>query len=272
MSTSNTRPIAVVTGASSGIGAVYADRLAGRGHDLVLVARRQDRLAALARRLEADHGAAVETVVADLTRDDDLVRVERVLAENPRVAVLVNNAGNGRVGASVDISAADTDATIALNVTALTRLSRAVLPGFLQRDRGTIVNIASAVAVLPFPATSLYSGSKAFVFNYSQGLQQEVQGTGVRVQVVLPAATATEFFDHAGVPLSAFDPAVVMDVDDMVDAALAGLDQGEPVTLPSLDDAELWTRYRAAAEAIFEATQTGRPAPRYRGAGERLSA
>ena len=262
-SSSSNKPVAVVTGASSGIGAMYAERLASRGYDLVLVARRAERLQTLSARLSQAHGATVEAVDADLTKEAGLARVEGLLATNPRVAMLVNNAGNGKLGATVDMSADDAASTIALNITALTRLTRAVLPAFLSRDAGAIINIASVMALHALAITSLYSGTKGFVLNFSRGLQEELAGTGVRVQAVLPAGVATEFYDQAGIPLSAFDPAAVMTAEDMVDAALAGFDQGEAVTLPSVHDNSLWNAYDSARAALFGATQTGIPAPRY---------
>jgi short-subunit dehydrogenase len=261
-----TKPIAVVTGASAGIGAVYAERLAARGYDLALVARRAERLEALAATLSQAHGTKVEVIGADLTKERDLARVETLLATDPDVSLLVNNAGNGKLRSTADMSAEDAAATIALNVTALTRLTHAVLPAFLSRNAGTIINVASVMALHSLPITSLYSGTKGYVLNFSRGLQEELAGTGVRVQVVLPAGTATEFYDQAGIPLSAFDPALVMTSEDMVDAALAGLDRGEALTLPSLHDGALWDTYDAARAALFAATQTGVPAPRYRAA------
>lgn len=260
---SGTKPVAVVTGASSGIGAVYAERLAARGFDLVLVARRAERLQALSAKVSQAHGVKVEVVDADLTNEVGLVRVEDVLATNPRVAMLVNSAGNGKLGSAVDMSAKDTASTIALNVTALTRLTRAALPAFLSRNSGAIINISSVMALHSLAITSLYSGTKGFVLNFSRGLQEELAGTGVRVQVVLPAGVATEFYDQAGIPLSAFDPAAVMTTENMVDAALAGFDQGEAVTLPSVHDSSLWDTYDAARTVLFGATQIGIPAPRY---------
>lgn len=256
-------PIAVITGASSGIGAVYADRLAARGYDLVLVARRIDRLRTLADSLSAAHQVEVQAIEADLTDEAGLARVEQLLRSDERVALLVNNAGNGKLSGTLDMSDADTASTIALNLVAPTRLARAVLPAFVKRDAGAIINIASVMALHALPITTLYSATKSYVLMFSRGLQGELQGTGVRVQVVLPAGTATEFYDQAGLPLSALDPAVVMTTENLVDAALAGFDAGEAVTLPSVHDAELWTAYDAAQDALFGATQVGSPAPRY---------
>ena len=257
------KPVAVVTGASSGIGAVYADRLAARGHDLVLVARRIERLCKLADALSAAHGVEVRPVEADLTDVVALTRVEDLLRSDERVALLVNNAGNGKLSGTAAMSDADTAGTIALNVVAPTRLARAVLPAFLKRNKGAVINIASVMALESLPITTLYSATKSFVLTFSRGLQGELAGTGVRVQAVLPAGTATEFYDQSGIPLSAFDPAVVMTTEDLVDAALAGFDRGEEVTLPSVHDAELWTAYERARTVLFGATQVGTPAPRY---------
>ncbi|TIR13596.1 MAG: SDR family NAD(P)-dependent oxidoreductase, partial [Mesorhizobium sp.] len=141
---------------------------------------------------------------------------------------------------TINTSDENAASTIALNITALTRLTRAALPAFLSRNAGAIINIASVMALHSLPITSLYSGTKGYVVNFSRGLQEELAGTGVRLQLVLPAATATEFYEFAGMPLSAFDPAVVMTAEDMVDAALAGFDQGEAITLPSVHDRGLW--------------------------------
>ena len=255
--------LAVITGASSGIGAVYADRLAARGFDLLVVARRGDRLNELASKLSEKHHVRVEPLVADLADDEDLRRVEQRLKSDTAVAVLVNNAGNGKLGATAAMSDADAANTLALNIGALTRLSRAVLPGFLARDAGTLINIGSVLGLRALSLASLYSGTKAYVLNFTRGLQLEVEGAKVKVQAVLPAGTATEFYDHAGIPISAFDPAAIMSAEALVDAALAGLDSGEAVTLPSVHDIGLWETYEAASVALFAATQDGRPAPRY---------
>ena len=260
---SSNNPVAVVTGASSGIGAVYADRLAARGYDLVLVARRIERLHTLGDALSAKHGIGVRTIEADLTDEPGLVRIETLLRSDERIALLVNNAGNGKLSSTAALSDADSAATIALNIVAPTRLARAVLPEFLKRDSGAIINIASVMAFHALPITTLYSATKSYLLTFSRGLQGELAATGVRVQAVLPAGTATEFYDHAGIPLSAFDPAAVMTTENLVDAALAGFDQGEEVTLPSVHDAGLWTTYDQAQAALFSATQVGVPAPRY---------
>jgi uncharacterized protein len=262
---STSKKTAVVTGASSGIGAVYADRLAARGYNLILVARRADRLAALSGKLSEAHGAKVQVLVADLEKEADVARVEEVLANDASVHVLVNNAGFARLRPLAQSSANDSLSQVALNITSLTRLTQAVLPGFLSRNDGVIINIASVLAVHSLPVSSVYSGTKAYVLAFTRGLQDELAKAGVKVQVVLPASTATEIWSEgvSGVPLSALRPETVMSAEDLVDAALVGLDKGEAVTWPSVADESLWANYDAARSALFAATQTGTPAPRY---------
>jgi short-subunit dehydrogenase len=264
MSNSSSKKVALVTGASSGIGAVYADRLAARGYDLILVARRADRLEALCTQVSKAHGIKAEPIVADLTQGQDLARIEAVLSTNEDLRVLVNNAGLARLAPAAQTPAGDVQSQVALNITALTRLTQAVLPSFVARNQGLIVNIASVLAIHSLPISAVYSGTKAFVLQYSRGLQQELAETGVKVQLVLPASTATELWDGSGVPLSALNKESVMTTENMVDAALAGLDQGESITWPSVADASLWEKYDAARSALFASTQAGTPAPRYK--------
>jgi uncharacterized protein len=259
----SSKEVAVITGASAGIGAVYAERLAARGYDLVLVARRAERLEALSTRLSKAYGTKVLVIDADLTKEADLARVEKVLATNPAVRILVNNAGTSTLAPLAQTSAEDAASMIALNITALTRLTHAILPAFLSRNSGVIINVASVLSFHSMPISSIYSGTKGYVLNFSRGLQQELAQTGVKLQVVLPASTATELWDLSGVPLAALNKDTVMTAENLVDAALAGLDKGEAITLPSVADASLWDKYDAARSTLFAATQTGQPAPRY---------
>ncbi|MBR0904035.1 SDR family oxidoreductase [Bradyrhizobium liaoningense] len=254
---------ALITGASTGIGAIYADRLARRGYDLILVARNRQRLASLARRLVNETGRHVETVEADLTSTADLQRVEQILKANAGTSMLVNNAG---VGSAAPLIASDVEKMsdmIRLNVGALTRLTYAAAPGFVARGHGTIINIASIVAIAPEVLNGVYGGTKAFVLAFSQSLVHELAGKGVRVQAVLPGATATEFWDVAGTPVHQLPAAIVMSADDMVDAALAGLDLGETVTIPSLADKSEWDRHETARLAMTDKLSSALPAPRY---------
>ncbi len=254
---------AMITGASSGIGAIYAERLARRGYDLILVARNGDRLRALAARLSNTAGRAVETIVADLTDPADLGRVENVLRTDASITTLVNNAG---VGASAPLLVSDVNKMsdmIALNVGALTRLTYAVVPGFVARRAGTIVNIASIVAIAPEVLNGVYGGSKAFVLALTQSLHHELADKGIRVQAVLPGATATEFWDIAGPGLANMPAAILMSTEDMVDAALTGLDQCELVTIPALPDVADWDRFEAARQILAPNLSHAEPAARY---------
>lgn len=255
--------LAVVTGASSGIGAVYADRLARRGYDLLLVARDQERLAELASKLAGETGREVNILAADLTDSMDLARLEKILREDSRVTLLVNNAGLGATAPLLKSEIADMKRMIALNVEALTRLTYASVPGFVNRGAGTIINIASIVAVAPERLNGVYGGTKAFVLAFSQSLRQELAGTGVEVQVVLPGATATDFWRKSGKPVEQLPQQIVMSAEDMVDAALAGLDQGEFVTIPALADAGQWQTYEAARQAMAPNLSRAEPAARY---------
>ena len=253
---------ALITGASSGIGAIYARRLAARGHNLVLVARRADRLAALAAELTEAHGVDVEVLAADLTADAGMTRVEQVL-RSQTIDLLVNNAGMGPFASTADMSDADAAATLTLNVTTLMRLTRAALTGMRARKSGTIVNVGSVMAFHALPQSTLYSATKAFVLTFSRGVADEAKADGVLVQAVLPAGTITDFYETAGLSIDNFDQSVFMTAEQLVDAALAGLDRGEQVTLPSVHDETLWTAYDAARAQLFGGTQNGAPAPRY---------
>ena len=254
---------ALITGASSGLGAVYADRLAQRGFDLILVARRVERLGTLATSLAEKYGVAVRAIAADLSAPADLQRVAEELSSNPAITMLVNNAGVSTLAPVAASSKQDIAAMDAVNVLALTTLTYAALPAFLQRDRGAIVNIGSVLSFHVLPTSTVYSGTKGYVMNFTRGLQQEVAGTGVAVQLVLPASTATEIWELSGVPLTQLDPATVMRAEDCVDAALAGLDQGELVTLPSVEEQALWEQFDAARLALFAGAMRGKPASRY---------
>ena len=263
MSNDQHKGTAVVTGASSGIGAVYADRLAHRGYDLVLVARNAQRLDALAARLRTETGRTVRTLVADLTSRADLEKVEALLRTDSSVSMLVNNAGTAALG---PFGTADVDrltAEIELNITAPTRLSHAVLPGLVSRAHGTIINITSVMSQMIQPGNAVYGGTKAYLLHLNQVLNQEVGTSGVHVQAVLPGATRTEIWENSGIDLATFPAEMVMEVGELVDAALAGLDQGETVTIPSLPDPADWQRLIDARDALRPNLSRQHPAQRY---------
>jgi hypothetical protein len=256
------KPRVFITGASTGIGAVYADRFARRGHDLVLVARDLERLEQSAARLRREAGVHVDVMQADLTDGNDLNRVETVLREDDSIGVLVNNAGATLAGTFLTQSSADVAGLIALNVTALTRLATAVAPRMAAAGVGAIVNLGSVVGFAPEFGMSVYAATKAFVLVLSQGLHLEIGGKGVYVQAVLPAATRTEIWERSGRDVNAL-PAV-MRAEDLVDAALVGFDRRESVTIPPLPDAGQWSAFEAARQAMLPNFMQSQAAERYR--------
>ncbi|OOL35480.1 SDR family oxidoreductase [Pseudomonas sp. FSL W5-0299] len=255
---------ALITGASSGIGAVYADRLARQGYDLILVARSHGKLNALANHLSNETGRAVEVVAADLKDKAGLLRVESILRNDASITLLVNNAGVGGVMPLLGSPVDDMDAMISLNVTALMRLSYAVVPGFVARGTGTVINISSIVAIAPEILNGVYGGTKAFVLGLSQSMHHELADKGIRVQAVLPGATATDFWSEAGNPVENLPQEIVMSAEDMVDAALVGLAKGEVVTIPGLHEADKWDAYEARRQVLSGSFGHSSAAPRYR--------
>jgi short-subunit dehydrogenase len=264
MTASSSKGTALITGASSGIGAVYADRLAKRGYDLILVARNRGRLDDLAKRLNDNTGRTVRVVAADLNDKVDLARVETLLRTDAGITVLVNNAGVAAVTPLLDSDVDAMDDMITLNVRALTRLTYAAAPGLVARGGGAIVNIASIVGIAPERLNGVYGASKAYVIALSQSLHKELADKNVRVQAVLPGATATDLWAKAGRPVEHLPSEIVMSTDDMVDAALAGLDQGELITIPSLPDVADWEAYESARQKLAPNLSRKIPAARYR--------
>jgi uncharacterized protein len=263
----NTAGVALISGASSGIGAIYADRLAHRGYDLVLVARNRQRLEIVSTQIARRTGRKIEVLAADLTEPTDLAMVEQVLRTNSRITMLVNNAGIGATAPLLSCEGDKMSQMIALNVGAIMRLTYAAAPAFVARGIGTIINVASIVAIHPEIPNGVYAGTKAFVLAFSRSLNHELADKGVRVQVVLPGATATDFWGIAGMPVERLPVEWVMPAGEMVDAALAGLDQGELVTLPSLPDLADWKAYERARQALFPNLSRSSAAYRYRVAG-----
>ena len=264
MNTQANKGKAMVTGASSGIGAIYADRLARRGYDLVLVARDAAKLKEVAAKIAAATGRKVEIIKADLTATADLRAVEQTLQTDSAITMLVNNAGLGAGPGLLNATPEYLDELIAINVTALTRLTRAVVPAFISRNSGTIINISSISAIAPEILNGTYGGTKAYVMAFTQSLHHEFAGKGIQVQAVLPGATRTQFWDRSGVPVDNLPQEWVMTAEDMVDAALVGLDQKELITIPSLPTLDNWNAFEAAREAMRGGLSTVKPAARYR--------
>lgn len=257
----STRPAVLITGASTGIGAVYAERFAQRGHDLVLVARDQTRLDALAAQLRNEHGVTIEVIAADLTRLGDLTSIETRLREDARIGILVNNAGAALSGSFIDQSTDSVAQLVALNTTALVRLASAIAPRLAKAGEGAIINIGSVVGLAPEFGMSVYGATKAFVLFLSQGLSLELSPLGVYVQAVLPAATRTEIWDRSGIDINTLNE--IMEVADLVDAALVGFDRREPVTIPPLHEAERWDDLQSARQGLLGQIRQAAVAQRY---------
>jgi short-subunit dehydrogenase len=270
------RPRALVTGASAGIGVAFAEQLAQAGHDIILVARRRERLEALAERLRRDAGVKAEVIAADLTDAGALAELEGLVAEDDSLALLVNNAGFGGYHPFVSIEPKTVDELIDIHIRAVARLTRAALPGMVRRGAGGIINVASLLALSgtlppdPLPHRATYAAAKAFMVTFTQAIAGELKGTGVRVQACLPGRVDTEFHTLQGIDTSKLPP--MMTADDIATGALAGLARGEVVCVPALADVALLDRLAEAQLAVFGAAAL-KPKPtlaeRYRGTVDR---
>lgn len=255
---------AAITGASSGIGATYAQRLAQRGYDLLLIARDRQRLEQLAAKLAHDYGVSCQVLVADLTRPEDLATVGQRLRDDASISLLVNNAGMSVEGDFLDSDIERVQSMLTLNMLAPTRLAHAAGNAFRARGAGTLINVASVLALVHEQANGAYNASKSFVLTLSRSLTQTLSPHGVQVQAVLPGITRTEIFDRAGQSLDNIPPQMIMEVETLVDAALAGLDLGESVTIPSLERLENWQAFDAARGALLPDLSLSQSASRYR--------
>lgn len=264
MNSIQSKGTALITGASSGIGAIYAERLAARGFDLLLVARDEQRLQAAATRLRAEHGVQVEVLKADLTLKADVLAVEQRLRSDSEISLLLNNAG---IAADGSLASADTDQLermIQLNVVAVTRLAAAAAANFSAVGRGSIINLASVVALIPERFNATYSATKAYVLSLTQSLNAELSGSGVQVQAVLPGVTRTEIWERSGIDAGAIPAEMVMEAGEMVDAALSGFDQGELITIPSLPEAGEWDAFVTARHVMAPNLSRHTAAARYK--------
>lgn len=232
--TSAGRDLAVVTGASSGLGAVFARKLASRGYDLVLTARRTERLAELAEELHRRFGARADIQPADLADDADVQRLATYLAGLDRAAVLVNNAGFGTLGLFAETDLAGQDAMARVHVLAPMKLTHAVLPSMLQRHTGAVINVASVAAFFRSPSNVMYCSTKAWLKEFTEGLAIELEGTGVRTTALCPGLTYSEFHDQLGVDRDSIDAAWWMTAEFVVDQCFRDLDRGRIVSIPGL--------------------------------------
>jgi short-subunit dehydrogenase len=262
----SSRQLALVTGASSGIGAALAERLATDGRDVLIVARRRERLEALAARLRAETGAAVEVLVADLTDPEQLLLVEERIAREEQLDLLVNNAGFAGYGPFAEIEPGVADRLAAIHVVAPVRLTRAALPAMIARGRGAVVNVASLLALsgplsLPMAGRATYAGAKSFLLTFTQLLAQELEGSGVQSMVCLPGMVESEFHGISG---GRFAGAALLTAEDVAQAIVAGLELGETVCAPTLEDASLFERLRELQQEALTAARSTQLAARYR--------
>lgn len=269
-SNSNSRPHAVITGASSGIGKAFAERLAHDGYDLTIVARRRDRLEDLAQTLRIDSHVNVDVVVADLGQSADLRALEKRLVADESLEMLVNSAGFADHMSFIQLDPDRAEEVIKVQVLAVTRLTRAALPGMLARHNGAIINVSSRLAysgpvnIARMAPTATYAGTKAFINTFTQILSREVEGTGVKVQALCPAVVLTEFHLRQGIDPKRFPPDILSTPEEVVQASLAGLRLGEVICLPGMEDPSLLARLEDDQRRFFEQSGAGGLANRYK--------
>lgn len=254
-------PTVLVTGASAGIGATYADRFARRGHDLVLAARDKSRLDALAARIRNEYRVSVDVLQADLVKDEDIRLVEDRLRDDTGLGILINNGGVAQSGDFLQQTPMSIERLITLNTTTPARLAAAIAPRLIRAGAGAIVNVGSIVGFAPEFGMSVYGATKAFILFLSQGLSHELSAKGIYVQAVLPGATRTELWDRAGIDLQAVPE--LMEVGELVDAAMVGFDRRELVTMPSLHTYEPWIAYDYARSNLLSEVRRSRVGDRY---------
>lgn len=256
--------IAVVTGASSGIGRAYAERLAAKGMDLVLIARRADRLDDLKRDL-ARHDVSVRTVVADLGKAEDVARLTTELESMP-VELLVNNAALAHYMPFAQLPAVNARELVDLDVLAPVLLTKAVIPAMVRQGRGGVINVASLLAFSGaaraphLPNRAVYAASKAFLVTFTEILAGELAGTGVTAQVLCPGVVRTEFHSRQGIDMSQVPR---MEPEEVVAASLSDLERGVVVSIPALADESVKTRFDQAALALLAPARTAELPARY---------
>ncbi len=258
------RPLAVITGASSGIGAMFAKRLARRGYDLVLVARRKDRLDALGEELRKAHGIHTESLQADLAREDDLRRVERRVEQAAELQFLINNAGFGTIPLFHKADVEGQDRMHRVHVMATMRLTRAALPTLIARNKGYVVNVSSVAAFIHGPGSVSYGSTKAWMNHFTEGIHMELRllGSRVRVQALCPGFTYTEFHDTLGLDRRFVSKGWWMPVEKVVDDSLAGLARGKLYVIPGLRYKLIVLLLQALPRAVVHAIAMRGPASR----------
>lgn len=256
-------PTALITGASSGIGRSFAEQLAARGYDLVLVARREARLREIGNGLSTAHDIAVEVLAADLESDEGATSVERRIAAGAPLDLVINNAGFATRAPTAQLDYAATEKMLRVNIFALVRLSGAAMSRMTAEGKGGIINVASGTVFIQMPGNAGYGSSKNFVLAFTRHMAAEATGSGVYVQLLIPGVVATEFHGVAGADVNRFPPSMVMQPDDLVASSLKGLDLGELVCIPSLPDVRDWETYVQAEQKLMGNVSRDHIAERY---------
>ena len=226
-------PVALITGSSSGIGAAFARSLAARGHHVILSARREERLRGLAAELEREHGGSTEVLVADLATDRGVEHVAARLGDPDRpIDLLVNNAGFGTAGALWELDAEREEQEIRVNVVAVVRLTHAALATMVGRGRGGVINVSSVAGYQPTPWGATYGATKSFVSSFTHAVHEELRGTGVRVMVLAPGYTHTEFHEQAAMPVDQSPELFWQSPETVVEATLHAYERGRVVCTP----------------------------------------
>jgi short-subunit dehydrogenase len=259
---------ALVTGATSGIGKAFAERLARDGYDIILVGRRRARLEEIAAQLSADHGVATEVLTADLSRPEGVQRVADRVAAERALAMLVNNAGFTHLVPFTELGTQDIEDMIHVHTLALTRITHAALPGMLAAGRGDIINLSSDGIFVPYPSPvmAVYAATKAYTATFTRALHRLVGPQGLRVQALCTGYVKTEILERHGITFEDWNipDSVVMSAEEQVNCSLAGLELGEVICVPTLDDPALLQRIEELMETVRERSSgTGVPAARY---------
>ena len=229
------RPLGLITGSSSGIGATFARKLAAWGFDLIITARREQRLQKLAQELQDEHGVNIEILAADLADLGGLSAVEKRITAAPDLEILINNAGFGLRGTFAETPIKKSQSMLDVHVTATMRLTRAVLPGMIERGKGSVINVSSVAAFMTYGGRTMYSATKAFLNSFSTNLANELLGTGVKIQALCPGFTVTEFHDTEeikGFSRSRYPSWSWQNVDFVVDTSLKALDRDRVIVVP----------------------------------------
>ena len=250
MKESSNRPRALITGATSGIGAAFADRLAQQGFDLILHGRRKEKLTARAEDLERTHHISVQTIIAELSRAEEMRRVEECIQSLDRLDMLINNAGYWTPGVFWEHAPETLEAMIMVHITAPVRFIRAALPHMLERHQGDIINVSSLGAYFNMVTVENYGATKAYLINFTESLHVALMGTGIRVQVLTPGLTLTEFHSRLGADFTT-EQKRWMRPEELVDISLKALEKGKVVCIPGVKRRLLVTIARALPRRVY---------------------